>query len=269
MRWQRWGGSVLVGAMTFYYRQLGPERDLAPLIDAYWVNESGLPETPQGATSCDRVLPDGCIDLVFVNHGSGTQRSRLFTSALIERPTMLDPTSASWFVGVRLRPAMSQVVLPVSPIECRDRDIDAREIDGHFSVIEEQLLACRTPSEALAALRGHVDRRARANTHRAPPTRVRFALKLLANGPPWMSPGEVARALGISPRSLHRDLLSWSGHAPKVLARILRMQHALERLRAGRSRLAEVAQDSGFADQPHMTRELWRLTGLRPSELSR
>jgi AraC-like DNA-binding protein len=256
-------------AMTFSYRQLGPERDLAPLIDAYWINESGPAETREGETTVDRVLPDGCIDLVFVKHGAGTQRSRLFASALIEQPTLIDPTSAQWFVGVRLRPAMSQVVLPVSPIECRNRNIDAREIDSSFSAIEEQLLGSRTPADALSTLRRHVDREARANTHRAPPARVCFALKLLANGPPWMSPGEVARALGISPRTLHRDVLSWSGHAPKVLTRILRMQHAVARLRAGRSRLADVACDSGFADQPHMTRELWRLTGLRPSELSR
>ena len=255
--------------MSFSYRQLGPERDLAPLIDAYWINESGSPEASEGRTSCDRVLPDGCIDLVFVKHGAGAQRSRLFASALIEQPTMLDPTSAQWFVGVRLRPAMSQVVLPVSPIECRDRNIDALELDSSFSVIQEELLDCHTPSEALATLRQHVDRGARANAHRAPPARVRFALELLANGPPWLSPGEVAHALGISPRSLHRDVLSWTGHAPKVLARILRMQRALARLRAGRSRLADVAYDSGFADQPHMTRELWRLTGLRPSEVSR
>jgi AraC-like DNA-binding protein len=256
-------------AMIFSYRQLRPERDLAPLIDAYWINESGSPETRAGATSCDRVLPDGCIDLVFVKHGAGAQRSRLFASALIEQPTMLGPSSATWFVGVRLRPAMSQVVLSVSPMECRDRNIDALEIDSSFSVLEEQLLSCDTPVEALATLRRHVDRGARANTHRAPPTRVCSALELLANGPPWMSPGEVARALGISPRSLHRDVVSWTGHAPKVLARILRMQRALARLRAGRSRLADVAYDTGFADQPHMTRELWRLTGLRPSELSR
>ena len=255
--------------MTFSYRQLGPECDLAPLIDAYWINESGSSEVSQGGTSCDRVLPDGCIDLVFVKHGSGAQRSRLFASALIEQPTLLDPTSAAWFVGVRLRPAMSQVLLPVSPIECRDRNIDALELDSSFAVIQEQLLDCRTPSEALATLRRHVDRQARSKTHRAPPPRVRFALELLANGPPWMSPGEVARALDISPRSLHRDVLSWTGHAPKVLARILRMQRALARLRAGQGRLADVAYDSGFADQPHMTRELWRLTGLRPAELAR
>lgn len=255
--------------MTFSYRQLGPESDLAPLIDAYWINESESSEASDGARSCDRVLPDGCIDLVFMKHGAGAQRSRLFASALIEQATMIEPTSAVWFVGVRLRPAMSQVVLPVSPLECRDRNIDALELDSSFGVIQEQLLDCHTPSEALATLRRHVDRAARANTHRAPPARVRVALELLANGPPWMSPGEVARALGISPRSLHRNVLNWTGHAPKVLARILRMQRALARLRAGRSRLADVAYDSGFADQPHMTRELWRLTGLRPSELSR
>lgn len=255
--------------MTYAYRQIAPDRDLSPLIDAYWINESGPARSDAGATCGDRVLPDGCIDLVFANHGAGDPRSRLFSSPLIEQPTLLGAASDAWFVGVRFRPAMSQAVIPVPPLECRDRAIDAVELGAGFALVEEQLLCCRSATEALTTLRRLIDRRARANAHRAPPTRIRAAVQLLSGGPPWLSPSDVASALAISPRSLHRDILSWTGHAPKVLARILRMQRTVERLRSGQRPLIEVAYDSGFADQPHMTRELRRLTGLCPSELSR
>ena len=248
--------------MTFSYRQRGPERDLSQIIDAYWINECGSAPGERN----DRVLPDGCIDLVFVNHDD-PERSRLFSSPLIERPTILAPTSGRWFVGVRMRPAMSQVVLAVAPHECRDRAIDAVQIDKTLVLVEEQLMGCATPSEALAVLRRHVDHRARTNPQRIPPARVRASLRLLSNGPPWLNPHEVASAVGVSPRTLYRDLVSWTGHAPKVLARISRMHRALEHLRLGQRTLAEIACDSGFADQPHMTRELRQLTGLPPSEL--
>ena len=249
--------------MSFSYRQFRPERDLAQLVDAYWINEAGPPSELDAPT--DRVLPDGSIDLVFRKQAGG---SRLFSSPLIEEPTLLDASSGQWFVGVRLRPAMSRAVLPVPPFECRDRAIDAVDLDPSFASLEEQLLACDTPARALAILRGEVDRRARANLHRPPPPRVRRALHLLTSGPPWRQQHEVASEVGITPRGLHRDVVSWTGHAPKVLARIARMQHTLARLRGGPCSLAQVACDSGFADQPHMTRELRRLTGLRPSELS-
>jgi AraC-like DNA-binding protein len=249
--------------MSFSYRQFRPARDLAALVDAYWITEAGPRRECEVPT--DRVLPDGCIDLVFVRTAAG---ARLFSSPLIEEPTLLDPSSEEWFVGVRMRTAMSGAVLPVSPVECRDRAIDAVELDPRFSELEERLVACATPERALAILRGEVDRRARAHLDHVPPARVRGALALLTGGPPWRSHDEVASAVGIAPRSLHRDIVRWTGHAPKVLARIARMQHALARLRANERSLAEVAAASGFADQPHMTRELRRLTGLRPSELS-
>ena len=78
---------------------------------------------------------------------------------------------------------------------------------------------------------------------------------------------KVARALGISERSLHRDLTRWSGLAPKSLARILRMQRALAAIRARRMPLALTALQMGYADQAHMTRELKELAGLTPGEI--
>lgn len=242
--------------MSYSYRQIAPGGDLAPVIDACWMREA-RPGT-------HRVLPDGCIDLIFASQPGGT---RLFTSPLIEAPRLVPPATEGWFVGVRMKPAMSRLLLPVAPVECRDRAIDAAALDPGFARVEAQLRDCATPAAALAILRDVVVARVRAEAHRAPPRRVQHALALLGSGPPWLPAEEVARRLGISPRSLHREVLQWTGHAPKVLARIARMQRAVTRLRAGGAALAEVALDTGYADQPHMTRELRRLTGQPPSAL--
>ena len=96
--------------------------------------------------------------------------------------------------------------------------------------------------------------------------RVRKAIASLARG------GEVhrvARAVGLSERGLHRDLVRWSGLAPKPLARILRMQRCLAALRAGRMPLALLALRLGYADQAHMTRELKALAGTTPRAVAR
>ena len=52
------------------------------------------------------------------------------------------------------------------------------------------------------------------------------------------------------------------GLPPKVFARIARMQVALVGLRSGRA--ADVAADTGYADQAHLTRELVALAGAPP-----
>lgn len=49
----------------------------------------------------------------------------------------------------------------------------------------------------------------------------------------------------------------------------LRLQAALRRIREGRMNLAEIAADTGFADQSHLSRWIRRVHGVAPSELVR
>ena len=48
----------------------------------------------------------------------------------------------------------------------------------------------------------------------------------------------------------------------------LRLQAALRRVREGRMSLAEIAADTGFADQSHLSRWIRRVHGVAPSELA-
>ena len=235
------------------YRQMRPIEPFRSRVDVYWINRPG-----DGAGVC--VLPDGCIDLVF---RGGADGGRLFASALIERPLPTTTTSA-WFVGVRFRPAMARAMLDLDPIECRDRDLPAPLIDAGLGALEQRLMACASADEAFAILQHAVDARLAQREGAGAPPRVQEAVALLARD------GEVhrvARAIGISERSLHRELVRWSGLAPKPLARILRMQRCLAALRAGRMPLATLALSLGYADQAHMTRELKTLAGVTPREI--
>jgi len=157
-------------------------------------------------------------------------------------------------------------VLDVDPADCRDRDTPASLIHAEFAALERRLQECASPQAALATLKHAVDQRLANGARRAAPLRVQEALAALARG------GEVhrvARAVGLSERSLHRDLVRWSGLAPKQLARILRMQRCLAALRAGRMPLALLALRLGYADQAHMTRELKALAGVTPRQILR
>ena len=236
------------------YQQFRPAEPFTSLIDAYWINR------PDAGATFDRVLPDGCIDLVF---RGGIDDGRLFTSALIERPAYFSTPVRGWFAGVRLRPAMARALFDLDPIDCRDRDIAAAEIDPRFAALEDELRCCSSPEQALAVLKRAVDRRLAHGIRHAAPRRVQEAISLLAREPVAM----VARRVGASERSLHRELVAWSGLAPKAMARILRMQRCLTALRTRHEPLAFTALRLGYADQAHMTRELKALTGFTPTEL--
>ncbi|WP_143615380.1 helix-turn-helix domain-containing protein, partial [Streptomyces sparsogenes] len=60
---------------------------------------------------------------------------------------------------------------------------------------------------------------------------------------------------------LHRRSLAAFGYGPKTLARVLRLNRALDAARAGTA-FAEVAALAGYADQAHLAREVKALTGV-------
>jgi len=72
---------------------------------------------------------------------------------------------------------------------------------------------------------------------------------------------------GWSPRHLGRRFLEQIGLSPKTLARLVRFEHAIDRVRARRAlTLAEVAADAGFFDQAHFNRDFRGFAGCTPSE---
>ncbi|WP_158375304.1 helix-turn-helix domain-containing protein [Cellulosimicrobium cellulans] len=75
---------------------------------------------------------------------------------------------------------------------------------------------------------------------------------------------EIAVRLGVTTRTLHRRSLAAYRYGPRTLGRVLRPQRVLPLLDAGLP-LAEVAQRAGYADQPHLPREVRALAGRSPA----
>jgi AraC-like DNA-binding protein len=81
---------------------------------------------------------------------------------------------------------------------------------------------------------------------------------------------------GRSIRQRERRLRAWTGQSAGELRRIARAERCFRMLlqacvadRAGRPRWAELAVAAGYADQPHMCREVRRVAGVSPQVLWR
>ena len=72
---------------------------------------------------------------------------------------------------------------------------------------------------------------------------------------------DVARHIGWSSRTLQRQCAAVYGYGPATLRRILRVRRAVRLLDDGASP-ADVAATAGYADQPHLHREVRDLTGM-------
>jgi AraC-like DNA-binding protein len=75
----------------------------------------------------------------------------------------------------------------------------------------------------------------------------------------------LAKESGYSPRHLHRKILAATGHSPKRLSRIGRMQGLLA---AGRGESwARTAAEFGYHDESHMINDVQRLADATPQAL--
>jgi AraC-like DNA-binding protein len=73
---------------------------------------------------------------------------------------------------------------------------------------------------------------------------------------------------GVSERHLHRRCLAKFGYGPKTLHRVLRFNQAMDLAYAGTT-FADVADQAGYADQAHLSREVKSLAGATLGDLVR
>jgi AraC-like DNA-binding protein len=75
----------------------------------------------------------------------------------------------------------------------------------------------------------------------------------------------VAAEVGWSRRHLGARFREAVGLPPKALGRLIRVEHAAQRVRAG-DPLADIAYEVGYADQSHFNRDFRELVGCTPTQ---
>jgi AraC-like DNA-binding protein len=204
--------------------------------------------TADGPARTYRIVPDGCVDLIW----TGT---RLFVAGP-DTHAQLATAGPGTLVGVRLRPGVAPALLGVPTDAIRDCRPDLVEVAPSSQTfargLEDHLSAVDDPGAVLeSAVLGRLRR------DLLDPALPAVVAGLRAGRPV----GELARRLGLTERSLHRRSIAAFGYGPKTLQRVLRFQHALRLVRAGRS-YADAAVDAGYADQPHLAREVRALADV-------
>jgi AraC-like DNA-binding protein len=203
-------------------------------------------------TAVRPVLPDGCMDLLW---GEG----RLLVAGPDTRPYAPEGPDRSW-AGVRFFPGTAPALLGVPAYELRDLRADLADLWPMARVrrLCDRIAAAPDPARALEDIA--LERAAEAE---APDPLLRRLVECLDEGRPVSA---TAAELGVGERRLHRRCLTAFGYGPKTLARILRLRRALALARAG-TPYAETAIRAGYADQPHLAREVRRLAGMPLGEL--
>jgi methylphosphotriester-DNA--protein-cysteine methyltransferase len=223
------------------YREHGPPSGLEPLVACLWENEPA-------EDRAQRVVPDGCVDLIWLAD------RELVIAGADTGPRIVDLPAGTLSSGIRLRPGAAGGFLGLPASEVRDRHVEAALVWDDDAARLADALAAAAPARRLELLAAAVARR-----HAAPDPLVAGAARRLAACDARVA--DVAAALGVSERQLHRRTLAAIGYGPKVLARVARLRRLVA---VAEESLALRALEAGYASQAHMTDEVRRMTGLTP-----
>ena len=246
---------------TASYREWPAHAALTDTVTCVWVSAvSNQPTPPQ-----DRVLPDGCIDIIW-------DGLSLFVAGPDTGPKPLDDRSARFFSGVRFRTGRACQFLRISAAELVDQRVAISELWGReaSASLSNRLEAAPSPPAAAHVLECALLAR-RPEAAEPDPVVDDLVAQLRARGTTAADPSrhpvaQISRRLGVSERELLRRCRAGVGYGPKSLDRIMRFQRARS-LATTTLTLADLAANSGYADQAHLARECRMLAGLTPTEL--
>ena len=221
------------------------ERPAPGALDCLWVRVVG-----EAGERTD-VLPDACSDLIW-RAGRGA-----FVAGPDTGPVAVESAPGAVLLGIRFRPGAGGAALGLPLSELRDRRVELAELDPALAA---ELHGGLEPGEAARIL----ERVARELAGAPADPAVTAAVARLAD--PAARVEGLAGELGLSERQLRRRFHAAAGYGPKTLQRVLRFRRFL----AGpRDDLARAALEAGYADQPHLAREVAKLAGTTPRRLSR
>ncbi|SBT39554.1 helix-turn-helix domain-containing protein [Micromonospora auratinigra] len=253
-------------------------------------------ESVAGGGAPVRVLPDGCLDLLW------SSRAGLLVAGPDRTAHLSVSGPGERWVGLRLPPGVGPAVLGVPADELRDRRVALDDLWGRAAAaLGERIeaaaesgqpgelpgagplgtgpgaagpsdpgrlpvggapVACPWPPPTVGAVLAAVAVTRLRSAGGPDPVGARVAARLAAGATVAATAAEV----GLGARALHRRSRLLFGYGPKTLARILRLRRALDLARAG-ARWAEVAALAGYADQAHLTRDVRELAGVPPTRL--
>ena len=248
----------------FHYAERLAAPALRPWLWNYWefrVLSDGPEPVPH------HVPPDGCTSISLVV-SAGVVRHAATSGPWLE-PLVVPGIPGAAYWGVRFRPESGALALGVAPETLVNQN---QPLDTLAPVLAQSLrktlAGCDDFDQAATAM----DRAFGAwlSPLGEPDMVARDAVNRLIVSGGEETIADLAKALGIRPRTLLRRFRAATGVSPKQFARICRFRLAAFKLiDSDRPSWSQVASGTGFADQAHMIHEFKDLTGLTPEGLGK
>jgi AraC-like DNA-binding protein len=248
-----------VAEQKFRLARYFPAADLAAFVEHYWIVAWDLAGQPPHV---QRTLPYPCVNMVF-DRG----RTAIFGVARGAFDYRLE--NRGRVLGVRFRPAGFRGLLKAPLIGITDQTLSLAPIYGlEGSAAEISVLAAPDDAGMVAAAEAILRRRIPE-----PDANVVLVDRIIARidaDREITRIDRLASAVDLSPRALQRLFSDYVGVSPKWVICRLRLHEAAFRLASAEAfDLAGFAQELGYFDQAHFTRDFTNLVGRAPAQYRR
>ncbi|MSP17923.1 MAG: AraC family transcriptional regulator [Myxococcales bacterium] len=239
---------------------------LARFVERFWYSAGTT------SVSRERLLPNGLVELAIclaephrLIEGAGTQTLRLCLTGLQTGPMVIEHPSYHRVLGLRLHPAGAYALLSLPMGEVSGLTVDLGDLLG--ATANELAERCNETVSVEGcfqiAANWVAERVLRA---RALDPRIAWSVGRIEQSTGKVPIAELREATGLSKTRLANVFRDQIGVLPKVNSRIVRYRRALALLDRATPSLADVAVESGYYDQSHMTTEFRELGRLTPRE---
>lgn len=207
-----------------------------------------------------RVLPDGCVDVLLMNEipiviGPWT------------RPFIANLAPGTNILGARICPGLASSLLGIPASELLNQSVPLGDVWGSSGTSEfERIVDQRTVQARMSAMEALL--LMRGETAHPVDLAVSAAVQWIARHPHGRVE-QLSQWLGISSRQIQRRFTIAVGFGPKLFQSVLRFQRLLHLAsnEGAQGNLARFALDADYSDQAHMSREVKRFSGEGPSAL--
>ena len=255
-----------------HYQECIPTAALRPYIKCYWL----LVSDDKDNHDFEKIIPDGSPELIihlgvpFYEKMGGEihQQQRAFVYGQLKSSISIKPSSHARVLGIKFHPygLCAFTRIPQQELACTTHSITNTFTGFNYELYLDQMMHVDNGS-----LFGIVDGMMLAllkqtkEFESSKVDKVRLATLQLKNHHGNIRIDELKRLTNMSTRELERKFNTYVGLSPKQLARIYRLQYAMQ-MQSQAALLTHLALDAGYFDQAHFIREFSNLVNATPSE---
>jgi AraC-like DNA-binding protein len=250
------------------YSEIIPRPPLNRYVECFWTLESSSPSAQP-----ERILPDGCIELIlnfgaqFSQHCDETRKlqPKNFLVGQMTGPIMITPSGPVQLIGIRFNPGGTLPFVRMPLHEVTDQVVD---LGGISSTLERDLLRVTSRSSVLSEkIRAIEEFLTTALTNSKHDSSSMSIAARIIESRGLVAVEELAMDAGISSRQMERRFLSDIGVGPKLLGRIIRFQQVFRAVEQSNNAWAEIAIACGYYDQAHLIRDFNQFAQQTPAVL--